>query len=191
MGWNHFWRNIIFSQLRFHGKYLKLFEFFCFFCDINVSFEKNAQRLEWNFRNDFILLSENWLPPPGSSNLPDKSGSDQDHVKTESMKTLGKHLFPTYCIIEIFRIHVMTFLVRNMDYRCPIKPFFIEIQNFWAWADKLGRLIFRHLGYYWPNYQQLSASILVQWVPCPCFSLFNHGDPQECVFKLVRPYVTW
>ena len=31
--------------------------------DINVLFEKNAQRLEWNFRNDFILLSENWLPP--------------------------------------------------------------------------------------------------------------------------------
>ena len=21
----------------------------------------------------------------------------------------------------------------------PMKPFFIEIQNFWAWADKLGR----------------------------------------------------
>ena len=116
--------------------------------DINVLFEKNAQRLEWNFRNDFILLSENWLPPPGSSNLPDKSGSDQDHVKTESMKTLGKHLFPTYCIIKIFRIHAMTFLVRNMDYRCPMKPFFIEIQNFWALADKLG-------------------TILALWIPCP------------------------
>ena len=23
------------------------------------------------------------------------------------------------------------------DYGCPMKPFFIEIQNFWAWADKL------------------------------------------------------
>ena len=25
------------------------------------------------------------------------------------------------------------------DYGHPMKPFFIEIQNFWAWADKLGR----------------------------------------------------
>ena len=25
------------------------------------------------------------------------------------------------------------------DYGRPMKPFFIEIQNFWAWPDKLGR----------------------------------------------------
>ena len=25
------------------------------------------------------------------------------------------------------------------DYGRPMKPFFIEILNFWAWADKLGR----------------------------------------------------
>ena len=25
------------------------------------------------------------------------------------------------------------------DYGGPMKPFFIEIQNFWAWAEKLGR----------------------------------------------------
>ena len=24
------------------------------------------------------------------------------------------------------------------DYRRPMKPFFIEIQNFWAWDNKLG-----------------------------------------------------
>jgi hypothetical protein len=34
-----------------------------------------------------------------------------------------------------------------------MKPFFIEIQNFWAWADKLGRKILGHLGYFWPNYR--------------------------------------
>ena len=28
---------------------------------------------------------------------------------------------------------------RITDYGNPMKPFFIEIQNFWAWADKLGR----------------------------------------------------
>ena len=31
--------------------------------------------------------------------------------------------------------------------------FFIEIQNFWGWADKLGRSIMWHLGYFRPNYQ--------------------------------------
>ena len=25
------------------------------------------------------------------------------------------------------------------DYGRPMKPFFIEIQNFWAWAENLGR----------------------------------------------------
>ena len=27
----------------------------------------------------------------------------------------------------------------NTDYGCPMKPFFIKIPNFWAWADKWGR----------------------------------------------------
>ena len=30
-------------------------------------------------------------------------------------------------------------LIHDTDYERPMKPFFIEIQNFWAWADKLGR----------------------------------------------------
>ena len=30
-------------------------------------------------------------------------------------------------------------VITGKDYERPIKPFFIEIQNFWAWADKLGR----------------------------------------------------
>ena len=28
---------------------------------------------------------------------------------------------------------------KTTDYGRPMKPFFIEIQNFWAWADELGR----------------------------------------------------
>ena len=39
----------------------------------------------------------------------------------------------------------------STDYGRPMQPFFIEIQNFWAWADKLGRL--GRLGYFQPNYQ--------------------------------------
>ena len=29
--------------------------------------------------------------------------------------------------------------VQNTDYGRPMKPFFTEIQNFWAWADKWDR----------------------------------------------------
>ena len=28
------------------------------------------------------------------------------------------------------------FIYLVTDYGCPMKPFFIEIPNFWAWADK-------------------------------------------------------
>jgi hypothetical protein len=31
------------------------------------------------------------------------------------------------------------YIPKNMDYGCPMKPFHIEIQNFWALAEKLGR----------------------------------------------------
>ena len=37
----------------------------------------------------------------------------------------------------------------------------------------LGRKILGHLGYFRLN-NELSAPILVQWVPCPCFPLFNN-----------------
>ena len=44
-------------------------------------------------------------------------------------------------------------LADSTDYGRPMKPFFIEIPNFWAWTDKLGRSILGNLGYFWPNYQ--------------------------------------
>ena len=31
------------------------------------------------------------------------------------------------------------YIGRFTDFRRPMKPFFIEIPNFWAWADKLDR----------------------------------------------------
>ena len=58
-----------------------------------------------------------------------------------------------------------SFILRSTDYGHPMKPFSIEIHNFWAWADKLG-----HLGYFRPIYK-LPTPILVQF---PCFPLFNH-----------------
>ena len=39
-------------------------------------------------------------------------------------------------------------MVSYTDYGRPMKPFLIEIQNFWAWADKLGKQILWHLGYF-------------------------------------------
>jgi hypothetical protein len=35
----------------------------------------------------------------------------------------------------------------------PNEPFFIEIPNFWTWADNLGRLILGRLWYFRPIYQ--------------------------------------
>ena len=34
----------------------------------------------------------------------------------------------------------------------PRESFFSKIRNFWAWADKLGWNLMRHLGYFWPNF---------------------------------------
>ena len=62
-------------------------------------------------------------------------------------------------------------MVQTKDYGRPMKPFFIKIQNFWAWADKLCRLILRLWGYFRPNCQ---CPLWYQWVPCPCFPLFNN-----------------
>ena len=39
----------------------------------------------------------------------------------------------------------------NPDYGRPMKPFFIEIPNFWAWTDNLGRYILGHFGYFRPD----------------------------------------
>ena len=53
-----------------------------------------------------------------------------------------------------------------MNYGHPDRAF--ENPKLYAWADKLGR---KNLGYFQAN---LSAPILVLWVPCPCFPLINH-----------------
>ena len=40
------------------------------------------------------------------------------------------------------------------DYGRPIKPFFIKVPNFWAWADNLGRQVLGHLRYFRLIYQR-------------------------------------
>ena len=69
-------------------------------------------------------------------------------------------------------LRMIFWLVMTTDYGRPMKPFFSEILNFWAWADKLGRQIGQiNSGVF---SAKLSAPILVQWIPCTCFPLFNH-----------------
>ena len=61
----------------------------------------------------------------------------------------------------------------HMNYGRPIKPFFIEIPNFWPWAGNLG-LGQINFGAFVVFLNDLLASILVLWVPCPCFLLMDH-----------------
>ena len=42
-------------------------------------------------------------------------------------------MFWTHCAIHQKEME------KDTDYGLPMKPFFTEIQNFWAWVDKLGR----------------------------------------------------
>jgi hypothetical protein len=59
--------------------------------------------------------------------------------------------------LAIFFFYLLLLVVRT-DYGCPMKPFFIEIQNFWALADKLGR---KNSGEFEVFSANLSAHILV------------------------------
>ena len=50
-------------------------------------------------------------------------------------------------------------LAVSTDYGRPMKPFFIEIQNFWAWAEKIEQI---NSGAFGVFSTKLSALILVQ-----------------------------
>ena len=45
----------------------------------------------------------------------------------------------TDLILEPLNLSIHCFLFPCMDCGRPVKPFFIEIQIFWAWPDKFGR----------------------------------------------------
>ena len=60
----------------------------------------------------------------------------------------------------VFLLHCVT------DYGHPERPFFKNPELL-----GLGRHCLRHLGVFSDG---LSTPILVLWVPCPCFPLFNH-----------------
>ena len=58
------------------------------------------------------------------------------------------------CFLWLDSIHPSNSSLHSLDmttdYGRSMKPFFIKISNFWAWADNLGRY---NLGYFRPIYQ--------------------------------------
>ena len=65
-------------------------------------------------------------------------------------------------------VSVSRFLDPRTDYGHPERAFF---SNFWAWAEILRLKCFEAFVVFSAG---LSAPILVLWIPCPCFLLFNH-----------------
>ena len=55
------------------------------------------------------------------------------NIVLQKGKNIGNNDFSTYVDVIPFTAFHTT------DYGRPMKPFFIKIQSFWAWADKLGR----------------------------------------------------
>ena len=51
------------------------------------------------------------------------------------------------------------------------RELFIKNLELLGLGRHFGLKFFEALGYFWLDYQ---ASILVLWVPCPCFPIFNH-----------------
>ena len=59
-------------------------------------------------------------------------------------------------------------------------------QTFGLGQTILGRKILGHFGVFSAD---LSAPILVQWVPCPCFSLINHYFYKKLSFKVSKSQI--
>ena len=90
-------------------------------------------------------------------------------IASQMVKSTPYPFFRTNTVIissKLKEICVSKLAGSHTDYGGPMKSFFIKITNFWDWADNFGAF-----GVFWAD---LSAPILVQWVPCPCFPLINH-----------------
>ena len=65
------------------------------------------------------------------------------------------------CIVSVIYIWNAYAIDRITDYGRPMKPFFIKIPNFRAWADNFGQINFGAFGIFLAD---LLAPILVLWV---------------------------
>ena len=98
----------------------------------------------------------------------------------ESYRRWGK-LFLGYNILSAVHWHIWDSLppriiedfikIRATDYGHPMKPFFHWNTELLGLGRQIGQI---NSGAFWVLSAKLSAPILVQWVPCPCFPLFNH-----------------
>ena len=68
---------------------------------------------------------------------------ESEYASQKNALIINIHSFRPECQTQKIVLDVYVFLLQptsqTTDYGRPMKPFFIEIQNFWAWADKLGR----------------------------------------------------
>ena len=62
-------------------------------------------------------------------------------------------------------------ICKNTDYKRPMKPFFQRNSKLLGLGRQVGQINFGAFGIFSVD---LSAPILIQWVPCPCFLLINH-----------------
>ena len=75
-------------------------------------------------------------------------------------------LFLTVIVLQSYMC-MQIVLLYGTDYGRTMNPFFIEIPNFWAWANNLGRYILGHFWYFRP--------ILVLWVPWIVHVFYNQS----------------
>ena len=72
---------------------------------------------------------------PAGNNKQANSSSPKEEVHLNDLPQFSSMHFPV--VLQLLAI-VIGFFFLCTDYGRPIKPFFIKIPNFWAWADKLG-----------------------------------------------------
>ena len=104
-----------------------------------------------------FLFTQLWQELIEEDNLATESSYQE--LSEKSFKTHGGQKWPNlvWCLISLQNIFTLlkfnaSFETRTTDAQWGL--FFIEIQNFWAWADKLvGQINFGHLWYFRPNYQ--------------------------------------
>ena len=120
--------------------------------------EKDWKMLKNNADDwDFVVRGNSWrlilLNHPHSKMCQTQFLRIRSSIEIQDIHSQQKSHFQ-----KIYRPHQnlicsCNFLQPNHGLRTPRESFFSKIPNFWAWADKLGRKILGHLGYFQRNYQ--------------------------------------
>ena len=125
------------------------------------SVKRKTEWLDYCFLNQYNNNYSNFVPCAWSNSISlYKKLLSKPKSKNENKK-FPPELSPLHCV-----------MAGTTDYGRPIS-FFSSISRCFGlgqthWADKFWGISFGVFS------AKLSASILVQWVPCPCFPWFNH-----------------